>query len=133
MFWFWNASRHLTFRNFIFTYLHNLYKVFLPQNYAAYPQKNTHVDVQIQWKPVAITVKSQVSSGALPRIHHIPLEHHSEENLGVNTSYLYNILDMRKEGGGGVIQVFQLRGTRNEINRKIMHFTKFTLLFRKNA
>ena len=78
-------------------------------------------------------MKSHVSSGALPRIHHIPLEHHSEENFGVNTSYLYNILDMRKERGGGVIQVFQLRGTRNEINRKIMHFTKFTLLIRKNA
>ena len=133
MFWFWNASRHLTFRNFIFTYLHNLYKVFLPQNYAGYPQKNTHVDVQIQWKPVGdnseITGLLRRSPQNPPHTSRAPLR----GKLRVNTSYLYNILDMRKERGGGVIQVFQLRGTRNEINRKIMHFTKFTLLIRKNA
>ena len=55
--------------------------------------------------------------GALPGTHRTSHEHPPLENLGVNTSDLYNILDM-----GGVLQVLQLEGTRNEINRNYSTF-----------
>ena len=61
----------------------------------------------------AITLKSQVCIGVPPRIRRILSEHSSQEHVGVNASDLYNMLDM----GGGVLKVFILKGTCNEINR----------------
>ena len=96
----------------------------MPQKNAAHPQKNSHTNKEIQ---EAITLKSQVSKGTLPRIHCISLgpPPPAPPPIGkpqVNTPDLYNILDMW--GGGGVLQVLQLKGAHDKINRNDGTFYK---------
>ena len=176
---FWNdAFRHLSFSNFIFTYLQNLYQVFLQiilfqffnfcsikrnccqyyytikyitngtvPHYAkhmnnikevhrketimtsgniteavtqkqstekngAHPQRNTHVDVQIQWKPGGNNTETTRPHRCSPQnLPHISRASPIGKYLRVNTSDLYIILDM----GGTVLQVTSFTNKRNTI------------------
>ena len=83
----------------------------MPEKYGAYPRRNTYADVQIQWKPggnnTEITGPHRCSPRNPPHISRASL---IGKYLWVNTSDLYNILDMGKVGRG-VLQVLQLKGT----------------------
>ena len=93
----------------------------MPQKNAPHPQKNTHDDKQIQQKPGDNSTK-------ISGLHCIFLDHPPLENFGVNTSDLYNILDMREEVGGYCKFLFI-----NEINKNDSTFCKICTLSPKNT
>ena len=70
----------------------------------------------------AIILKSQVCIASFLRIHRIPLEHLPLIIIPRGKMLLISIIYWTWEGG--VLQVFVLKGTRNEINRNDCAFYK---------